>query len=257
MTFSFGKNWKKYIKYAYNKEKLSQAENSIKGFIGLDNFNGLTFLDIGCGSGIFSLVAYRMGASKVVSIDLDKHSVECTEMIRGSNRSRWEVYQADILKDQLPKSDIVYSWGVLHHTGKMYESIRKTANLVNEDGLLYITIYNKLETRFGSYFYLKLKKLYNRSPGIIRWLMIHSKIALFFVYNIATLQNPFKKIYKNKDRGMSWYYDIIDGLGGYPYEFAKPEEIIFFVEKLGFKLINLKTTNGISNNEYLFRRMWL
>ncbi len=260
LRFEFGDNWKNYVENYLDDDKIREAEKSLKSFMGLKDLRGKTFLDIGCGTGMFSLAAFNLGA-KVISFDFDANSVECCKLLRErfGNDKRWEIRQGSVLSkkfmNSLPQADIVYSWGVLHHTGKMYEAIRSASEKVKPKGLFLIAIYNKVGGRFGSKFSLNVKKAYNKSPAIIKNLMVFSKIIAFFMYNMITMQNPLKKIssYKSK-RGMSWYYDIVDGMGGYPFDYASAEEIFTFCRKLGFSLINIKTTNGKDNNEFLFKK---
>jgi 2-polyprenyl-6-hydroxyphenyl methylase/3-demethylubiquinone-9 3-methyltransferase len=54
---------------------------------------------------------------------------------------------------------------------------------------------------------------------------------------------------------MAWQTIIKDWLGGYPYEFASPDEIFKFCKNLGFTLQNLKTNFNLMNNEYLFQKL--
>ena len=82
----------------------------------LDNLSGMTFLDVGSGSGLFSLAAYNLGA-KVVSFDFDAQSVWCTNQLRErfcSDKRRWTVKIGSILEADFIKTlghfDIVYSW---------------------------------------------------------------------------------------------------------------------------------------------------
>jgi 2-polyprenyl-6-hydroxyphenyl methylase/3-demethylubiquinone-9 3-methyltransferase len=62
--------------------------------------------------------------------------------------------------------------------------------------------------------------------------------------------NSLRKYYLA--RGMSPWRDIVDWVGGYPYEVAKPEEIFDFFRKRGFALCRLKTMTGFGNNQFIF-----
>lgn len=255
--FSFGKNWQNFLKIL-NKERVNEAKRSLTSFFG-EQIKGRSFVDIGSGSGLFSLCASELGAS-VTSVDVDDFSLECTRYLKEKyKKDDWKIVKGSALNKKfiqsLEKFDIVYSWGVLHHTGKMWEAIDNVSGLVKSGGHIYLAIYNKKDGLLGSNFWLKLKKTYNSSGVIGKKVIECLFIGAFFAWNLVTFQNPFKKIssYKSK-RGMSWYYDVVDGLGGYPYEFASPEEIFHFMKKRGFELENLKTTTGIENNEFLFRK---
>jgi len=256
-TFSFGKNWQRFLK-SISQERLRNAERSLTEFLEMDDMRGMRFLDIGCGSGIFSYAAFHLGAKEIVSFDLDRMSVECCKFWRrkAGNPDNWKVCEGSILDGgflrSLGKFDIVYSWGVLHHTGDMWRAIRNSAMLVDDDGYYYIAIYNKVEGFMGSEFWLRIKRLYNSSGAIRKCAIEAIYIAVHFATSVLRLRNPIKK----RPRDMSWRTDITDWLGGYPYEFATVEEVFAFMKKAfpDFRLVNIKTRNGLENNWYLFKR---
>ena len=258
ITFSFGKNWEEFIRLNFSEERVEIAKNHILDFLELTNLQGRYFLDVGCGSGIMSLAAFKAGARKIVSFDIDNYSVKTTEKIKEiqGNPSNWEVLCGSVLDNQfisnLEPVDIVYSWGVLHHTGNMWKAIENTAGLMKSDGLLYIALYT---TDSKSKYWLEVKKKYNRASEIEKRLMEYWYIVKHTIIpHCARLKNPLKTIreYKQK-RGMAYLTDIKDWLGGYPYEYAKIEEVLQFCrKKLDLELINIKT--GEANTEYLFRK---
>ena len=261
ITFSFGKNWQNFLS-SLDEDRFKSAELSLTEFLGLEDLQGKSFLDIGCGSGLFSYAAFNLGAKEIVSFDMDPFSVECCKYLhkKATSPKNWEIYKGSILDNnfisKLGKFDVVYAWGVLHHTGKMWEAIKNSANFVNKDGYYYIAIYNKVEGMRGSKFWLIIKKLYNSFPPIGKYILEMIYILSYFAANLIRLRNPITNIknYKSK-RGMNWRRDIIDWLGGYPYEFATVEEVFKFIKAnfLYFNLINIKTTNGLGNNQYLFK----
>lgn len=260
--FSFGKNWQDFLK-SLNEERFDTAKNSLQELLDLGDLRGKSFLDAGCGSGLFSFAAYQLGAKEIISFDVDPFSVECAKYLHkeAGNPQNWKIYQGSVLdKDFLKKlnrSDIVYAWGSLHHTGNMWQAIKNSAELVDRGGLFAFAIYNKVMTRYGSNFWLKIKKLYNNAPDIFKPMMELPYMSKLMAYYIVKGKNPAKilKDFKKK-RGMSWRHDIIDWLGGYPYEFATVEEIFKFIKKEypDFILTNVKTTNGLGNNQFVFKR---
>ena len=263
VTFSFGRNWQAFKDRCLDPERERIAADYLTEFMELPNLENRAFLDVGCGSGLFSLAAYRLGARKVVSFDVDPYSVRCTEELRrlaGSPR-QWEVHEGSILDEGfiagIEKADIVYAWGSLHHTGNMWGAVRNAAALTSPDGLLFLSIYNKVEGRKGSQFWLKVKKLYNRLPGMGKRALEFSYVLRFgLLPRIIALRNPlpFFSDYRYR-RGMDYWTDVRDWLGGYPYEFAAPEEIFRFCSReLNLELVNLHSTNTIGTNEFLFRR---
>jgi 2-polyprenyl-6-hydroxyphenyl methylase/3-demethylubiquinone-9 3-methyltransferase len=266
--FAFGKNWEHFIKVYLNEERIEEAKKSLLEFWGDYDIKGKSFLDIGCGSGVFSLAAIRLGASEVVSFDVDPDSVKSCQYLREKegNPKNWTVKQGSILDEKfmskMDKYDFVYSWGVLHHTGQMWKAIENTTKVVKDGGLLYIAIYNKADfigiyddLRIGtSGFWVKAKRFYISLPHVVQDMIDYTVMAALFVTSIFRLKNPFKEMKSTDYRGMSWRIIIKDWLGGYPYEYAAVDEIFNFVKKFGFSLENLKFNDGLRNNDYLFKK---
>ena len=259
ISFSFGANWKRYLN-SLTIEKIQIAKQSLKDFLG--NVTGKTCIDIGSGSGIFSYLMYTLGAKEVSSIDVDLFSVQCAKYLKSKVKrpERWNIYQGSILDDsfisQFKKYDIVYSWGVLHHTGNMWKAIENVASLVNDNGILFIAIYNKTKR---SKFWLDVKRVYNLSPPIGKRFMNFLLLSImYFILPLLSLRNPLimLKNYKNK-RGMDPMTDIRDWLGGYPFEVATFKEIVTFLNQIdhNFRLIKYNKVNPSSsaNNEFVFK----
>ena len=263
--FEFGKNWRSFLS-TLTEDRIEIAESSLITMLGVNDLSGYTFLDAGCGSGLFSLCARRLGA-KVTSFDYDHESVACTEYLRekffpSTNNSDWTIFQGSVLDkdlvDKLGEFDIVYSWGVLHHTGKMYEALNNVSGLVKEGGKLFISIYNDQGKK--SKRWLKVKKLYNASPAPVKFLMMGWYVIRFTAIGTIKeiiLLRPFRewKEYK-KNRGMSRLQNIRDWIGGLPFEVAKPEEVFEFYKSKGFALDKFVTVGGgIGCNEFVFRKL--
>ncbi|MGH7172722.1 MAG: class I SAM-dependent methyltransferase [Gemmataceae bacterium] len=262
--FEFGKNWQRFLS-VLNEDRVREAQRSLGSMLGVSTLAGKTFLDIGSGSGLFSLAAMRLGAERVHSFDFDPQSVACARELRRryfDGCDRWTVEQGSVLDVDylrcLGEWDIVYSWGVLHHTGDMWAALRNVAPLVRASGTLFLAIYN--DQGGVSRVWKAIKHAYNKHL-LTRWLISGLVIPFFFllgglVVDLLRMRNPLTRYreYKNH-RGMSWVHDWFDWLGGYPFEVARPEEIFDFYRRQGFVLERLKTVGGrLGCNEFVFRK---
>jgi len=258
-AFSFGENWASFIKYNFNDERVAVSKDHLLAFLEVDNLKDKYFLDIGCGSGIHSLAAARSGAEKIVGIDVDPHSVATSQKVKeiSGDFDNWQISLGSILDDdfvsKLEQADIVYSWGVLHHTGDLWKAVKNAASLVKSGGLFYIALYEKTSE---SEYWILTKQKYNRSTIFGKRLM-----DIAYVYRNFFAGRSFRQIatsinyiisYK-KNRGMEFWTDIRDWLGGWPYEPATSEEVSSFcVNELGLEQVKVKT--GEANIEYLFKK---
>lgn len=267
--FNFGHNWKGFVRRHFNAERRSFARRSLTQFLGVKNLHGRTFIDVGCGSGLFSLAANDLGAKRLVSFDINPLSVDCCTRLRALSEhpASWEIHHGSVLDKAfvggLGTFDVVYSWGVLHHTGEMWTAIRNACELVAPGGVFFLAVYNRVDQfgvfpdgRFGtSRFWEKEKRLYVKMPHVAQR-AFDGVVATMLIFSyLVTFQNPVRKIhqFRNLYRGMSWIVDIRDWLGGYPYEYAGIDEVFHFMKKAGFTLENLLPNTGFGNNQYLFR----
>lgn len=259
--FAFGKNWSNFL-CVLNEERIQASTERLQKVVG--NLRGKTFLDVGCGSGIHSLAAVRLGASRIHSFDYDQDSVNCGVELkrRFAPESNWTIERGSALDENylrsLGKFDVVYSWDVLHHTGEMWKALDLVRIPASE--LLMIAIYNDQEGTSRRWKWLK--KRYNSGGPVIKraaeiavWAICWGK---FHLIDICTLR-PHRTIQVWRDyrsqRGMSPWHDIVDWAGGYPFEVAKPEEIFQFFRERGFILESMSTCGGGKGcNEFLFSR---
>ena len=263
-AFGFGRNWQQYVDEQLTPERIKIARDSVTDLVGLD-LSGKYFMDIGSGSGLFSLAAHDLGAGRIVSIDVDPDSVASTRNLRkrAGAPEHWTVQPGSILDsqlvDELEPADVVYSWGVLHHTGDMWTAIRNAAKLVKPGGRFVIAIYNDAHAKrvLKSEQWVKIKRFYNRAPRPVQVGMEYLYRSWFWANELRKRQSPikFEREYR-RSRGMAFKTDVIDWLGGYPYEFATAEKLTEFVEGLGFKTVkvNRVADTDLANHELVFDR---
>jgi len=263
--FKFGANWARFLSML-DDERIAEAESSLKAMLGVASLDGQRFLDIGSGSGLFSLAARRLGAT-VHSFDFDPQSVACTQELKrryfpGDNA--WRVEEGSVLDrdylERLGQFDVVYSWGVLHHTGAMWLGIENAIGRVTApEGRLFIAIYN--DQGWKSHVWWLVKLFYNQLPRVLRAPFVTTAMALtnFLVIIKYTLKiKPMIAIAPllrdRQGRGMSAKFDRIDWIGGFPYEFASFETLEAYFKARGFSVTNAKRNTSLGCNEMVLQR---
>jgi 2-polyprenyl-6-hydroxyphenyl methylase/3-demethylubiquinone-9 3-methyltransferase len=264
-TFGFGKNWQAFLA-VLDDERIQMAEQSLREALECQDLRGKTFLDMGSGSGLFSLAARRLGAI-VRSADVDPDSVACTMELRRRyfpDDPAWIVEHGSALDEayvtSLGRFDVVYSWGVLHHTGDMWRAIDLVQRCVAPGGQFFIAIYN--DQGMASRYWTRVKRTSSRLPA---WLQPAFAVAAWAPRESLTLgyhvlrMRPKAYVQtwtdQGRGRGMSRWHDLLDWVGGWPFEVAAPDAIFAYLKARGFTLRHLKTCGGgLGCNQFVFVR---
>lgn len=260
--FAFGANWLQFLENI-SEDNIGMAQEEIARFLKRADLTGMQFLDIGSGSGLSSLAARRLGAV-VTSFDYDPQSVASTrEMKRrfSPEDAHWTIASGSVLDrdfvESLGKFDIAYSWGVLHHTGEMWKAVEIAAETVKPGGLFCLALYN--DQGGTSIWWKRIKRMYCASPKPVKGVILG--LCGLRLRGVTIMKDIFRGrpldtiLSRRSRRGMSTWRDLVDWVGGYPFEVAKPEEVLATLLPRGFRLVNLTTCGGGKGcNEYLFAR---
>lgn len=261
--YEFGQNWEDYSSQL-DEGRIASACSKLQVLLGSPDLLNKSFLDIGSGSGLHSLAATRLGASHVTAIDIDKKSTATTRdsLSKFAPEADTDCKTLSILApsaNDLGLYDVVYSWGVLHHTGSMWEAIQKASTRVAPKGLFVIAIYRKSLT---CSLWKHEKKLFTNSGNATRS-VLRGLFKLGFQFSCLFKGRRFSQIVSDyrTQRGMDWHIDVDDWLGGYPYESATADEIVDFILPLGFALEHAVVAKtwfglfGVGCSEFRFRRI--
>lgn len=264
--FQFGANWARFLA-DMDDSRIVEAESSLKEMLEVSSLDGMRFLDIGSGSGLSSLAARRLGA-EVYSFDYDPQSVACTRELKQRyfpDDDRWQIEEGSALDrrylETLGKFDVVYSWGVLHHTGAMWVGIENAIRCVSDvEGKLYIAIYN--DQGWKSRLWWFVKAIYNRLP---RWFRAPFATTVMAITHLLVItkhtiklqpMTAIRPLFKDKRaRGMSAKHDRVDWIGGFPYEFADFETLTEYFQSRGFSILNARRSSSLGCHELVLVRV--
>jgi 2-polyprenyl-6-hydroxyphenyl methylase/3-demethylubiquinone-9 3-methyltransferase len=260
--FAFGRNWASYAGLI-DDARIAEAERGLARLVGACGLSGKSFLDIGSGSGLHALAAARLGAERVVAIDLDPMAVDTTREVLGRHAAqvpaqarRLSVFE--LSPDTFGRCDVVYSWGVLHHTGAMREAIERAAQVVAPGGLFVFGLYRRTPL---CGLWQREKRWYSRASPRAQRTARALYVGLLRLRMLLTGGDfrAFVAGYQS-GRGMDFMHDVHDWMGGYPYESIAPEEVAALMRRLGFAEMRRFVSppglglTGTGCDEYVYRR---
>lgn len=258
--YEFGRNWAEFAA-RLTEEAILEAVRGLERLLLREEVQGRTVLDIGCGSGLSALAFLRLGAAAVHAIDLDPDSVETARRVLATHAAgaAWHVERRSVFDlGPLPRFDIVYSWGVLHHTGDLDRAFRAAAAKLKPCGLLAVALYRR--TLLCPFWRLE-KRLYTAAPKTIRRGLEALYIGAFRLA-FAIRGRSFAEYvvrYPERNRGMSFRTDVRDWLGGYPYQSISEAETLRLAEACGLAPVHRFCRPpglglfGSGCDEYVFR----
>lgn len=208
------------------------------------------------------VAALNLGAAEAIGIDVDRKSVDAARALltHYNSSQRWIVEHKNLFDFSTTdrRFPIVYSWGVLHHTGAMDSAIRHAASLVEPGGSLAIALYRR--TTFCRAWAIE-KRLYASAPSTVQAVARGVWKTALCAKMLAGGANPLRQIAAMQSRGMDWHHDVHDWLGGYPYESAEPSNVLALLESLGFSTQHFDPGSprlglfGSCCNEYVGHRL--
>jgi len=264
--FAFGRNWRRFLD-DLDDQRVQDAKSALCEFLECGSLDGSSFFDAGSGSGLMSLAAFELGARPVTSFDFDPEAVACTRELRTRARpsaaDSWRIERGSLLDAdflaRLGEHDVVYCWGVAHHTGAMWEALANLIPLVRPGGRLFVAIYHDQGRRSRAWY--RVKRAYARHGMLVRApLVAASALAIYVPRAFGKVARRISRRAEPRSgrlsRGMSRRHDLIDWVGGFPFECARPEEIVDFFTDRGLTLQKLETSGGrLGCNQFVFRRL--
>ncbi|WP_343055436.1 class I SAM-dependent methyltransferase [Azospirillum oleiclasticum] len=256
LAFDFGENWDHFSRDVLDAARLQAAADSLAALVGAERVAGASVCDVGSGSGLFSLAAAKLGAGRVLGFDVNPRAVAVARRnlaaLAPETEARVSFTEGSALDagftGGLGRFDLVYAWGSLHHTGAMWTAIANAAALVAPGGTLVLALYNR---HWTSPVWTGIKVAYNLCPRVLR--PVPNVLFGGLIYaatRIVTGKSPL-----TKERGMDFWYDVIDWLGGYPYEYAGAAEVTERMAAMGFateRVLPPRVPTGC--NEFVLRR---
>jgi 2-polyprenyl-6-hydroxyphenyl methylase/3-demethylubiquinone-9 3-methyltransferase len=261
--FAFGENWASYAE-GVSETQVAWSQRCMQSLLGEGWVGGKSVVDVGSGSGLHSAAALSLGAASVLALDRDPASVATTRAVLARfapEGTRYEVREADILAldaSAIGQFDLVYSWGVLHHTGAMVRAIERAASLTAPGGRFAFALYRK--TWLCPLWKIE-KRFYSHASKATQARMRDAYVALYRL-RAALAGQDFAQFLRDypRQRGMDFEHDAHDWLGGHPYESIDTPGVNRIMHRLGFRHVHSNVTPrhigvfGSGCDEYVFER---
>ena len=247
------RNWRNY-RQTLTDADVRAMQMSLQDWLGTGELQGKGVVDIGSGSGLSATALWKQGVASLLTFDFDPHSVAATEKAAEDcgapenwNNKHGSILDRDFVAE-LGSFDIVHSWGVLHHTGNMWEALENAIGLLSPGGRLLISLY-AAGPRYPDH--LELKQRFNQASDQVKESMIRQRLEPYLAeFDCQTIDELRSS---RRERGMSIYYDVVDWLGGLPYEVAWSSEVLGFCGARGLEPCRVMQRGEGGCSEYLFQ----
>jgi 2-polyprenyl-3-methyl-5-hydroxy-6-metoxy-1,4-benzoquinol methylase len=121
-------------------------------FVPFADLAGKDVLEVGCGSG-FAVQLFAEAGARVTAVDLTDWAVTTTSTRLETFGLKADVRRAD--GEDLPfpdeSFDLVFSWGVIHHSSDMEKVLRELIRVCRPAGKLVLMVYNRRSLFFVVY----------------------------------------------------------------------------------------------------------
>ena len=155
--------WKTIDKYTLTEESFTLLKSRLPDTVINSNIKGKRVLDMGCGSGRYSIALAAVGAKKVMAIDSQNKSYALAKEYCRANDIPVEFQQGNILCSPFKDDEFDFVFcNRLHHTGSINQGLDELYRILNKSGRAFLYIYGS-----GGIFWtsrVALRRIFKKIP---------------------------------------------------------------------------------------------